>query len=282
VCLVSIIRLVTLIDVTRKPGFDTTYTGANTLFWTSIEVNTAITCACIMTLKPLIQRAFPRVLSPGRGSGSGTQSSHWFTPPMASNHNNTHRRGSLGPPHSFPPLSPTTSPGRRGSNCSAFKGNTGTFPLGYDFEKRRGSGGSGGIGNRHTAEYGILKPGDLDMDLDFDDDHLDHDRDHVRDRDVEAQRLSTNEGLGDSEEMPLGSLSPPPRAHRKLAIQVTRSVRIDEYYCSRNPGLEAQGLQRQSLDVGKEKDGMELDGVTVTVGTSTSSSSCGGPGNGSL
>jgi hypothetical protein len=37
------------------------------IFWTTLEVNTAISCACIMTFKPLIQRVFPRLLSPSKG-----------------------------------------------------------------------------------------------------------------------------------------------------------------------------------------------------------------------
>src|ERR1051325_11666797 len=66
VCIVSIIRLIALIDVVKKQAVDATYTSANMIYWTSVEVNAAISCACIMTLKPLIQKIFPSLLFPSR------------------------------------------------------------------------------------------------------------------------------------------------------------------------------------------------------------------------
>ncbi|AEO66300.1 uncharacterized protein THITE_2077835 [Thermothielavioides terrestris NRRL 8126] len=64
VCLVSLIRLVILIR-TEAPGAgpDFTYIGADLLYWTVIEVHTAIVVACAMTLKPLAARLFPRLLA---------------------------------------------------------------------------------------------------------------------------------------------------------------------------------------------------------------------------
>lgn len=54
ICIVSIIRLVLL--ATIKDGLDYSYTGVETIYWSLIEVNTAIVCASIMTLKPLLNR----------------------------------------------------------------------------------------------------------------------------------------------------------------------------------------------------------------------------------
>lgn len=54
------------------------YLSAQIIYWTTVEVNVAIVCACIMTLKPLIQKWFPSILT-----GSNYVRSHslrWITP----------------------------------------------------------------------------------------------------------------------------------------------------------------------------------------------------------
>jgi hypothetical protein len=58
-CLISIIRIVSLRSL---PYGDFTYHLATLAIWGSVEVNLAIICACLMTLKPLIVRIFPRLL----------------------------------------------------------------------------------------------------------------------------------------------------------------------------------------------------------------------------
>jgi len=63
VCVVSILRLVNLIKVETTSPIDASYNSAELAFWTVGEVNTAISCACIMTLKPLIVHFFPRFLA---------------------------------------------------------------------------------------------------------------------------------------------------------------------------------------------------------------------------
>ncbi|KAK3950100.1 hypothetical protein QBC32DRAFT_316194 [Pseudoneurospora amorphoporcata] len=73
VCIVSVLRLLILIENNRQSAdwfkyhkpFDSTYNMPTLMYWTSVKVNAAIACACIMTLKPLIQRLFPRLLSTG-------------------------------------------------------------------------------------------------------------------------------------------------------------------------------------------------------------------------
>lgn len=43
---------------TINNGLDYSYTGVKTIYWSLIEINTAIVCASIMTLKPLFNRMF--------------------------------------------------------------------------------------------------------------------------------------------------------------------------------------------------------------------------------
>lgn len=68
----SVVRLVYL---TREYDHDDlTFDDTPLTYWTCIEVNTAIVCACVMTLKPLISRHLPslvrsRVSAPSRTNG---------------------------------------------------------------------------------------------------------------------------------------------------------------------------------------------------------------------
>ncbi|EGS21845.1 uncharacterized protein CTHT_0037160 [Thermochaetoides thermophila DSM 1495] len=64
VCLISLIRLWILIKTQSNPNPDFTYAGTPLIYWTVIEVDTAIVVACAMTLKPLITRFFPNLLIP--------------------------------------------------------------------------------------------------------------------------------------------------------------------------------------------------------------------------
>ena len=56
-------RLVKLVHVETRPSLDAGYTGSSLHFWTLTEVNTAVSCACLMTLKPLIVHFFPGFLA---------------------------------------------------------------------------------------------------------------------------------------------------------------------------------------------------------------------------
>ena len=62
VCAVSTVRLLQLISQRGRQDF--TFDIIGVAIWTLIEVNTAIVCACIMTLKPLIAKLFPNLLDP--------------------------------------------------------------------------------------------------------------------------------------------------------------------------------------------------------------------------
>ncbi|KAG6355933.1 hypothetical protein INS49_015317 [Diaporthe citri] len=56
ICIVSIIRIVLLATIQNGPDYS--YMGVETTYWSLIEINTAIVCASIMTLKPLFNRIF--------------------------------------------------------------------------------------------------------------------------------------------------------------------------------------------------------------------------------
>lgn len=57
ICIVSIIRLTEIASVRHSP--DWTYDGLAIEFWSMVEVNTGIVCACVMTMKPLLSRLVP-------------------------------------------------------------------------------------------------------------------------------------------------------------------------------------------------------------------------------
>ncbi|KAK3694392.1 hypothetical protein B0T22DRAFT_69931 [Podospora appendiculata] len=78
VCIVSVLRLLALISVTKETPIDSTYNSAQLIYWTTVEVNAAIVCACIMTLKPLIQKLFPRLLPSNQHARA--RSLQWITP----------------------------------------------------------------------------------------------------------------------------------------------------------------------------------------------------------
>ncbi|KAK3938455.1 hypothetical protein QBC46DRAFT_390162 [Diplogelasinospora grovesii] len=63
VCFISILRLLQLIQVENYPNVDFTYSAAQLSYLTAVEINGAIICACVMTLKPFISRFWPRLLS---------------------------------------------------------------------------------------------------------------------------------------------------------------------------------------------------------------------------
>jgi hypothetical protein len=244
VCIISVVRLVALIDVTNLQAYDATYTSAYMIYWTTVEVNAAIACACIMTLKPLIQRVFPRLLSPSKGMREPTL--QWITPVNNDSLLRTHARNSL------PPTSPTSPLHRHASRGSHTSTHT---------HKNSGSGsGSGSLPHLHEYEMShahhqdtIKKsryyhhftrhssPSDTDDPYD-----LDHDLD------LEAQRTCSRTTRGDTGASSSGSgsgsaggnydddedddklldpgagaLRAPPRAHLRLSVHVMREVVVD-------------------------------------------------------
>lgn len=71
VCFISILRLIQLLKVQTELDF--TYAAAELSYLTAVEVNGAIVCACVMTLKPFVARFFPGLLS---SRATGTNSSY--------------------------------------------------------------------------------------------------------------------------------------------------------------------------------------------------------------
>ncbi|KAK3896661.1 hypothetical protein C8A05DRAFT_20412 [Staphylotrichum tortipilum] len=59
VCLISIIRMV---SISRLDFTDVPYQFSVVAYWGAVEVNLAIICACLTTLKPLVARFFPKLL----------------------------------------------------------------------------------------------------------------------------------------------------------------------------------------------------------------------------
>ncbi|KUM65522.1 hypothetical protein ACN42_g1566 [Penicillium freii] len=61
VCITSIIRLLSLKQISDST--DPTYDNVGAASWSAIECNTGIICACLPTLKPLVARIFPNMIS---------------------------------------------------------------------------------------------------------------------------------------------------------------------------------------------------------------------------
>ncbi|KAI3323480.1 hypothetical protein HD806DRAFT_496829 [Xylariaceae sp. AK1471] len=59
VCIISLVRSLQFVHGMAKPARATVIVGC----WTMLEVNIAVVCACLTTIKPLLARVFPRLLS---------------------------------------------------------------------------------------------------------------------------------------------------------------------------------------------------------------------------
>ncbi|KAJ5647334.1 hypothetical protein N7490_003706 [Penicillium lividum] len=66
VCVTSIVRLVSLKKISDSA--DPTYDNVGAASWSAVECNTGIICACLPTLKPLISKLVPGLLSTLEGS----------------------------------------------------------------------------------------------------------------------------------------------------------------------------------------------------------------------
>ncbi|PVH80503.1 MFS general substrate transporter [Cadophora sp. DSE1049] len=62
-------------------GIDFAWTASTALMWSAVEVNVGIICACIPTLKPLVKRILPSMITDRSrsGSGSGNEKSSSFS-----------------------------------------------------------------------------------------------------------------------------------------------------------------------------------------------------------
>jgi len=87
ICFISVLRLIYLIPFVNNPPVDWFYDGVPLDCWTVVEINGAIVVACTMTLKPLIGKFFPHLLS-SLGSGNNNNNNdyyegkgNWIAPP---------------------------------------------------------------------------------------------------------------------------------------------------------------------------------------------------------
>ncbi|CZT52440.1 uncharacterized protein RSE6_13775 [Rhynchosporium secalis] len=60
-CVASMVRLKVIIDFNPNPGVDSTWTTIDPTIWSDIETYMAINCSCLMCLRPLISKCFPKV-----------------------------------------------------------------------------------------------------------------------------------------------------------------------------------------------------------------------------
>lgn len=58
VCVTSILRIHSLVDLAHNSG-DAMYYGAPPIYWAAVEMNLAISCACVPALKPLVVQIIP-------------------------------------------------------------------------------------------------------------------------------------------------------------------------------------------------------------------------------
>ncbi|KXX76574.1 hypothetical protein MMYC01_206655 [Madurella mycetomatis] len=63
VCIISLTRAVLLARDMDAVQQDVTWESATTANWNSFEINIAIICACLATLRPIVNRFFPTILS---------------------------------------------------------------------------------------------------------------------------------------------------------------------------------------------------------------------------
>ncbi|GLI74924.1 hypothetical protein PoHVEF18_003173 [Penicillium ochrochloron] len=83
VCITSIVRLVSLKKISDST--DPTYDNVGAASWSAIECNTGIICACLPTLKPLLSRIVPGLIStftgskPTQGTTTGFSNAHSVT-----------------------------------------------------------------------------------------------------------------------------------------------------------------------------------------------------------
>ena len=83
VCVTSVIRLKSLYEISVST--DTTLDGVNAGIWSGIEINVAIACASLPSLKPLISRMLPGLLSNPSTRGNRSNMNN-----LSENYNGTH------------------------------------------------------------------------------------------------------------------------------------------------------------------------------------------------
>jgi fucose permease len=86
-------------------GIDFAYNASIALMWSSVEVNVGIICACIPTLKPLIKRILPSMITDRTKTSSGTDKQASFSSQVRDDSNDVpHRMESIEVPIGIQPL----------------------------------------------------------------------------------------------------------------------------------------------------------------------------------
>jgi len=70
-----------VVDLVNNAQPDFFYTSSVITYWTVVEINAAIVCACLMTMKPLLARIFPRFFNSVPSAPSNPGSDNWVNPP---------------------------------------------------------------------------------------------------------------------------------------------------------------------------------------------------------
>ncbi|KAK0616436.1 hypothetical protein B0T14DRAFT_568039 [Immersiella caudata] len=65
VCIISVVRVIMIARDIEKGDMDFTWNSATTANWNTFEVNIAILCACLTTVKPAVTRMFPSLSASG-------------------------------------------------------------------------------------------------------------------------------------------------------------------------------------------------------------------------
>ncbi|KAI0849949.1 hypothetical protein F5Y00DRAFT_46701 [Daldinia vernicosa] len=73
VCIASVMRLVTLRQLSSRAEEDPSVSGLPLGIWSGVELDLGVICACLPTLRPMLARAFPRLL----GSAADSELSSW-------------------------------------------------------------------------------------------------------------------------------------------------------------------------------------------------------------
>ncbi|KAF8849314.1 MFS general substrate transporter [Acephala macrosclerotiorum] len=88
-------------------GTDFAWNAATALMWSAVEVNVGIICACIPTLKPLVKRILPAMITDRSGSGTVTYKTESISSQVqrrSSNSNRDYRLDLVAPPiRALPP-----------------------------------------------------------------------------------------------------------------------------------------------------------------------------------
>ncbi|KAM7211743.1 hypothetical protein V8F06_012876 [Rhypophila decipiens] len=280
VCLISILRLIALIDITFNPGLDGSYTSADLIYWTAAEVNAAIVCACAMTLKPLVQRLFPKLLGgrSGRYGGGNGHSLPWITPITGTagdgdenrtrtSHSGSQRRSSVR--NSLRQSFSWGIGGKANSVRTSIHGGRG--------HARSGSGASGDVNFAFGSQAKRKGSHASSYSHGFGHGYGGRDLPRVEERELRGQKGREREGAdeGDDGDSLLnqdarprtrghvaegGDLAAPPKAHLRLSIHVTRSVHVTKMPSSPVPP------DSSSVDGGDEKDEKALDDDGIPPG----------------